>query len=91
MNPYGAQMWEHYVKHRATELAAIAEPENYFHELGLLIETEIDTLADQIAGPSDPSPGYLERVGRLSEARMTAQSEVFSAHMKPGLATPPTR
>ena len=28
-----------------TELAAIADPESFFEELGLQIETEIDTLA----------------------------------------------
>ena len=90
MNPYGVRMREHYVKHRATELAAIADPESFFEELGLQIETEIDTLADQIAGPSEASEGYLERLGRLSEARTSAESDVLRNHMKPGLATPPT-
>ncbi|WP_238324718.1 hypothetical protein [Paenarthrobacter aurescens] len=89
MNPYGARMLEHYAKHRATELAAISDPETYFEELGLQIEMEIDALADRIAGPSDPSEGYLERVGRLSEARTTAESEVLRQHMEPGLRTPP--
>ncbi|HRD59303.1 MAG TPA: hypothetical protein PLZ93_01040 [Nocardioides sp.] len=90
MNPYGTRMREHYAKHRATELAAIADPESFFEGLGLQIEAEIDTLADQIAGPSDPSEGYLERVGRLSEARISAESEVLRLHMTPGLASPPS-
>ena len=89
MNPYGTRMREHYAKHRATELAAIADPESFFEDLGLQIEAEIDTLADQIAGPSDPSEGYLERVGRLSEARISAESEVLRLHMTPGLASSP--
>lgn len=89
MNPYGTRMREHYAKHRATELAEIADPESFFEERGLQIETEIDTLADEIAGPSDPSEGYLERVGRLTEARTTAESEVLRQHMRPGLTTPP--
>jgi hypothetical protein len=89
MNPYGTRMREHYAKHRATELAAIADPESFFEDLGLQIEAEIDTLADQIAGPSDPSEGYLERVGQLSEARTSAESEVLRLHMTPGLVSPP--
>lgn len=89
MNPYGTRMREHYAKHRATELAAIADPESFFEDLGLQIETEIDMLADRIAGPSDPAEGYLERVGRLTEARTTAESEVLREHMRPGLRTPP--
>lgn len=88
MNPYGARMQEHYRIHRATELAAMADPDRFFAELGLQIETEVDTLADQIAGPSDSAEGYLERVGRLTEARTSAESEVLRQHMRPGLATP---
>lgn len=86
MNPYRARMRDHYAKHRATELAEISDPEGFFEALGLQIETEIDALADQIAGPSDPAQGYLERMGRLTEARSTAESEVLRAHMKPGLS-----
>lgn len=61
----------------------------FLRGMGLQIETEIDTLADEIADPSDPSEGYLERVGRLTEARTTAESEVLREHMRPGLTTPP--
>jgi hypothetical protein len=86
MNPYGARMRDHYVKHRATELAAISDPEEFFETLGLQIESEVDALADQIAGPSDPAEGYLERMGRLTEARATAESEVLREYMKPGLS-----
>lgn len=86
MNSYGARMREHYAKHRVTELAAIEDPETFFEHLGLRISEEIQALADQIAGPSNPSEGYLERLGRLTEAKVTAESEVLREHMKPGLA-----
>lgn len=85
MNRYGKRLREHYASHRATELAALEDPEAFFEALGTRIETEIDALADQIAGPSSPSEGYLERMGRLTEARSTAESEVLAAYMKPGL------
>ena len=85
MNRYGKRLREHYTSHRATELAAMADPEDFFEALGTRMETEIDALADQIAGPSSPSEGYMERMGRLTEARSTAESEVLAAYMKPGL------
>jgi hypothetical protein len=86
MNLYGTRMREHYAKHRATELAAIADPEDFFEQLGLQISEEVRTLADQIAGPSSPSEGYVERLGRLTEAKATAESEVLREYMKPGLS-----
>ena len=86
MNRYGMRMRKHYESHRATELMALEDPKGYFETLGAGIEMEIDRLADQIAGPSDPAEGYLERLGRLTEARSTAEAEVLSFYMKPGLA-----
>ncbi|WP_242665073.1 MULTISPECIES: hypothetical protein [unclassified Nocardioides] len=47
---------------------------------------EVQALADQIAGPSSPSEGYVERLGRLTEAKMTAESAILREYMKPGLA-----
>ena len=86
MNSYGTRMRDHYAKHRATELAAISNPEDFFEQLGLQISEEVRTLADQIAGPSSQSEGYVERLGRLTEAKATAESEVLREYMKPGLS-----
>lgn len=79
-------MREHYARHRATEVAAIADPEGFFDQLGEQISLEVQALADQIAGPSSPSEGYVERLGRLTEAKMTAESAILREYMKPGLA-----
>lgn len=84
MNRYGKQMRDHYARHRSADLAVISDPEAYFATLGEQIETEIDELADQIAGDPDPSETYPARLGRLTEARLTAESEVLRTHMTPG-------
>lgn len=86
MNANGARMRDHYAKHRATELAAISNPEEFFEQLGERISQEIQTMADRIAGPSNPDEGYVERLGRLTEAKATAESEVLREYMKPGLS-----
>lgn len=78
-------MKEHCARHRATELAALEDPEGYFETLGFTIEIEIDRLADRIAGPANPGEGYLERMQRLTEARTTAESEILAYYPKPGL------
>ena len=69
MNPYGTRMREHYAKHRATELAAIADPEDFFEQLGLQISEEVRRLADQIAGPSSPSEGFRSESGKAERGR----------------------
>ena len=85
MNTYGARMREHYARHRATELATIVDPQGFFDQLGEQISQEVQALADQIAGPSSPSEAYTERLGRLTEAKMTAESEILREYMRPGL------
>jgi len=52
-----ARMRDHYAKRRATELAAISNPEDFFEQLGLQISEEVRTLADQIAGLHRPGYG----------------------------------
>lgn len=88
MNSYGARMRDHYAQYRATELAAIADPERFFEELGEQIAQEVSTLADQISGPTKPEEGYMDRVGRMTEARMSAESEILREHMSRGLSQP---
>jgi len=83
MNRYGIRMRRHYAKHRVEELAALEDPAAYFETLGSQIETEIEELADQIAGPTRPEEGYLARMERLTEARVTAESEILAIHMAP--------
>lgn len=82
MNRIGRTMLEHYRLHRPSELATIEDPDRYFTNLGEQMFQEMLELADTIAGP-DTSPNFLENVGRLNEAKLTAESEVFRHYMEP--------
>ena len=77
MNRYGQMALDHWRKWRPETLAGIPDPETYFSTLGLEVEQAIDELADRLAGPGSPEEPYLDRVGRLGAARMTAESTVL--------------
>lgn len=84
MNHYGALMYRHYEKHRPQELAAMEDPERFFHDLGEDMMSQIATLEFQIAGGSyAPGQSFPERVAQLNEAKMAAESEVLRLHMEP--------
>lgn len=85
MGRYAEQLRAHYARNRSIELAAMTTPTDFFESLSEQIETEVDTLADQIAGPSTAGEGYMQRLGRLAEARTTAETEVLAAYLSPGL------
>ena len=77
MNRYGQMAMDHWRKWLPNQLAEIPDPEMYFSTLGLEVAQAIDELADRLAGPGTPEETYLHRVGRLGEARMTAESEIL--------------
>jgi hypothetical protein len=77
MNRYGQMAMDHWSKWRPETLAGIPDPETYFSTLGLEVAQAIDELADRIAGPGSPAEPYLDRVGRLGAARMTAESTIL--------------
>ncbi len=54
-----------------------SEREAFFAQLGAQVETEIQTLADAIAGPDRPGETYLQKVGRLNMARFNAESDIL--------------
>ena len=56
---------------------AIPDPETFFTELGERVESEIQALANAIAGPDRPGETYMEKVGRLNMARFDAESEIL--------------
>jgi hypothetical protein len=62
---------------RPNELSQIPDPEEFFSRLGLEAEAQIDQLAADLAGDDRGGEGYLEKVGRLRMARMTAESQVL--------------
>jgi hypothetical protein len=77
MNRYGQMALNHWRKWLPKSLEGIKDPETYFSTLGLEVAQAIDELADRLAGPGSSDEPYLHRVGRLGEARMTAESEIL--------------
>ena len=76
MNRYGRLAQQHWAKWRPNQLSQIPDPETFFTDLGEEVETQIEALEIALAG-EDPGGDYLEKVGRLRNARMTAESQVL--------------
>ena len=77
MNRYGKLAWERMRAFQPERLAGIEDPDSYFLSLGEDLERQISELAERIAGPARPGETYQERLGRLREARITAESEAM--------------
>lgn len=77
MNRYGRQAQQHWRRWRPRELGQIPDPEAFFTRLGREVETQVDTLAAELAGEDPPGEDYLGKVGRLSMARFTAEGQVL--------------
>jgi len=77
MNRYGAQAMRHWRQTDPERYNAIPDPEAFFTQLGAQVESEIQALADAIAGPDRPGESYLEKVGRLNMARFNAESDIL--------------
>jgi hypothetical protein len=76
MNQYGwraQRYWQEYLPER---FAQIDNPEEFFTDLGEQMAQQVDELAFALAGPDLPGEGYLEKVGRLNMARLSAEEQV---------------
>ncbi|MGA2929205.1 MAG: TnpV protein [Solirubrobacteraceae bacterium] len=78
MNKYGRLAMSHWQKTDPDRYAQIPDPEAFFGELGERAEVEIQQLQDAIAGSDRPGEGYLEKVGRLNMARLSAEEQVLA-------------
>jgi hypothetical protein len=77
MNRYGRLAQQHWAKWRPNQLSQIPDPETFFTDLGEEVETQIEALEIALAGDDPGGEGYLEKVGRLRTARLTAESQVL--------------
>jgi hypothetical protein len=77
MNRYGRLAQQHWTKWRPNQLSQIPDPETFFTDLGDEVETQIQALEIALAGNDPGGEDYLDKVGRLREARMTAESQVL--------------
>jgi hypothetical protein len=77
MSGYEAMLREHWELHRPGELAGMTDPDSFFSDLSRQVQSQVEELAEQIAGPARPGEQYRDRLGRLREARMSAESDVL--------------
>jgi hypothetical protein len=77
MNHYGDMAREHWARWLPHQYAAIGDPDSFFSDLGSRASQKIAELASEFAGEARPGEGYLERVGRLGQARRQAEEIVL--------------
>ncbi len=77
MNQYATLARSHWRLHLPTRYAQLNDPETYFSQLGDQAAEQIEALAEALAGPDPAEETYLQKVGRLTEARATAESTVL--------------
>lgn len=77
MNSYGMQAKAHWQRWLPSRYASLSDPDSHFTELGRQVETRIGELTMELAGPDQPSEGYLKKVGRLNNARSRATEIVL--------------
>jgi len=77
MNRYGRLAQQHWAKWRPNQLSQIPDPETFFTDLGAEVETQIEALEIALAGEDPGGEDYLQKVGRLRNARITAESQVL--------------
>lgn len=81
MNQYGTQLQEQWTLLDPTQAQAMGT--DYFTQLGELAQTQITDLTIQLAGADLEDETYLEKVGRISNARMRATEMVMSEMPRP--------
>ena len=77
MNRYGRLAQQHWAKWRPNQLSQIPDRDTFFTDLGQEVETQIEALEIALAGNDPGGEDYLDKVGRLRMARMTAESQVL--------------
>jgi hypothetical protein len=77
MNHYGAQARKHWQEYLPQRYATLSDPSSYFSTLGEQAATQIEHRTRELAGPDQPGEGYLDKVGRLNNAKMRAEEEIL--------------
>ena len=78
MNKYAEIARQHWTRTDPARVQAMADPETFFRELGEQVESQVQALATQLAGPDQPGEEYLQKVGRLNMARLQAEEAVMT-------------
>lgn len=77
MNRYGRMAMQHWSWWLPQRVAGIPDPVSFFSTLGLDVARQIDLLSDRLAGWDRQGETHLQKIGRLREARMTAESDIL--------------
>jgi hypothetical protein len=77
MNHYGSMAQRHWARWLPGRYAMIGNPGSFFSDLGNQASDRIAELADRFAGDQPPGEEYLDRVGRLGQARRQAEEIVL--------------
>ena len=83
MNTYGKFAQNAWKTLAPSQYELIVDPEAWFTDLGKEAENAVDSLSVQIAGPDSPGESYLEKVGRLTAAKMQAEEIVRAEMLNP--------
>ena len=81
MNQYGEMARRHWARWLPERFAAIENPEAFFTGLGEETEQRITALAWDLAGDDPPGEEYLDKAGRLGEARHRAEQIVLTENI----------
>ncbi|NIL64879.1 hypothetical protein HCB39_28075 [Salinispora arenicola] len=76
----------HWRSHLPNRYRQIEDPDEFFTELGEQIAQQIEDLSRTLAGPDPVQETYLRKVGRLNNARLSAEGQVLR-EMLPDPAT----
>ena len=77
MNQYGSRAQRYWMEHLPERYGQIEDPTTFFTDLGEQMMQRVDELSLAISGQDRPGEGYLEKVGRLNQARLAAEEEVM--------------
>jgi len=77
MNEYGMRAQQHWRRWLPRRFEALEDPETFFAQLGEEIETRVVELSQALEGEDRPGEQYLEKLGRLSMAKLMAEEQAM--------------
>ena len=88
MSKYAEMARSHWATWLPESYAAIQDRDSFFSAIGEEAARQVDELADQLAGDSQPGETYLQRAGRLTAARQQAEEIILPQRVLPPPETP---
>jgi hypothetical protein len=77
MNQYGWRAQKHWQQWLPSRFQALPDPATFFDQLGEEIATRVDELSQALQGQDPPGEQYLQKLGRLNMARLTAEAQAM--------------